>query len=99
MLSLNPWPSGCRLNRKGFNSRQGLWILSCEDVNQLAYKMLMVLLRCLLMPEIMIHGVGTQGLPPPESLSCYITFTVFVHCKTQPKKKKECTLMSRSLSL
>jgi hypothetical protein len=38
-----------------FKSRQGLWILSCEEAIQLAYGMLVVLHRCLLVPEIM-HG-------------------------------------------
>ena len=34
-------------------SRQGLWNISCEEAIQLAYKALVVLLRCLLMPDIM----------------------------------------------
>jgi hypothetical protein len=37
----------------GFESRQGLWILSCEEAIQLAYGKSVVLLRCLSMPEIM----------------------------------------------
>jgi hypothetical protein len=40
--------------RCGFDSRQGLWILSCEEAIQLAYPSV-VLLRCPFMPEI-IHG-------------------------------------------
>jgi hypothetical protein len=39
----------------GFESRQGLWILSYEEAIQLAYGTSVVLLRCPLMPEIM-HG-------------------------------------------
>ena len=38
----------------GFDSRQGLWILSCEEAIQLAYGT--VLLRCPLVPEIMHRG-------------------------------------------
>jgi hypothetical protein len=36
-----------------FESRKGLWILSCKEAIQLAYYMLMVLLRCLFLLEIM----------------------------------------------
>jgi hypothetical protein len=39
----------------GFESQQGLWILSCEEAIQLAYRTLVVLLRCPFVPEIM-HG-------------------------------------------
>ena len=39
----------------GFESRQGLWILSREEAIQLAYGTLLVLLGCPLVPEIM-HG-------------------------------------------
>jgi hypothetical protein len=39
----------------GFESRQGLWIPSCEEAIQLAYGTSVVLLRCLFVPEIM-HG-------------------------------------------
>jgi hypothetical protein len=42
-------------NRCGFESRQGLWILSCEEAIQLAYGTSVVLLRCPFVPEIM-HG-------------------------------------------
>jgi hypothetical protein len=37
----------------GFESPQGLWILSCEEAIQLAYGTLVVLLRCPFVPEIM----------------------------------------------
>jgi hypothetical protein len=40
-------------HRCGFESQQDLWILSCEEVIQLAYGMSVVLLRCQFMPEIM----------------------------------------------
>jgi hypothetical protein len=43
------------LYRRGFKSRQGLWILSCEETIQLAYRMSVVLLGCPFVPEIM-HG-------------------------------------------
>jgi hypothetical protein len=39
----------------GFESRQGLCILSCEEAIQLAYGTSVVLLRCPFVPEIM-HG-------------------------------------------
>jgi hypothetical protein len=39
----------------GFESWQGLWILSCDKVFQLAYGMSVVLHRCPFVPEIM-HG-------------------------------------------
>jgi hypothetical protein len=39
----------------GFESLQGLWILSCEEAIQLAYGMTVVLFRCPFVPEIM-HG-------------------------------------------
>jgi hypothetical protein len=42
-------------HRCGFESRQGLWILACEEAIQLAYRTSVVLLRCLLVLEIM-HG-------------------------------------------
>jgi hypothetical protein len=40
-------------HRCGFESRQGLWILSCEEAIELAYGTLVVLLRCPFVPEIM----------------------------------------------
>ena len=43
-------------HRCGFESCQRLWILSCEEAMQLAYGTLMVLLKCLLMPEIIHEG-------------------------------------------
>jgi hypothetical protein len=39
-----------------FKFYQGLWILSCEEINQIAFGMSMVLFRCPYVPEIM-HGV------------------------------------------
>jgi hypothetical protein len=42
-------------HRCGFESRHGLWILSCEEAIQLAYGTSVVLLRCPFEPEIM-HG-------------------------------------------
>jgi hypothetical protein len=46
-------------HRCGFESRQGLWILSCEEAIQLVYGMSVVLLRCPFMPEIM-HGRAAE---------------------------------------
>jgi hypothetical protein len=43
-------------HRCGFESRQGLWILLCEEAIQLAYRKLVVLLRCPLVPEKMHRG-------------------------------------------
>jgi hypothetical protein len=40
-------------HRCGFESREGLWILSCEEAIQLAYGMSVVLLRSPFVPEIM----------------------------------------------
>jgi hypothetical protein len=40
----------------GFESRQRLWILSCEEAIQLAYGMSVVLLSSQFMPEIMHKG-------------------------------------------
>jgi hypothetical protein len=42
--------------RCGFESRQGLWILSCEEVIQLAYGTSVVLLKYPFVPEIMHRG-------------------------------------------
>jgi hypothetical protein len=39
----------------GFESRKGLWILSCEEAIKLFYRTAVVLLRCPFVPEIM-HG-------------------------------------------
>jgi hypothetical protein len=39
--------------RCGYESRQGLWILSYEEAIQLAYGTSVVLLRCPFVPEIM----------------------------------------------
>jgi hypothetical protein len=40
-------------HRCGFESLKGLWILSCEEAIQLAYRTSVVLLRCRFVPEIM----------------------------------------------
>jgi hypothetical protein len=46
-------------HRCGFESQQGLWILSCEEAIQLAYGTSVVLLRCPFVPEIM-HGRASE---------------------------------------
>jgi hypothetical protein len=46
-------------HRCGFESRQGLWSLSCEEAIQLAKGTSVVLLRCLFVPEIM-HGMAPE---------------------------------------
>jgi hypothetical protein len=43
-------------NSKMFKSLQGHWIFSCEEVIQLAYGTLVVLLRCPFVPEKMHRG-------------------------------------------
>jgi hypothetical protein len=43
------------LTAVGSNPDRGLWILSCEEAIQLAYRTSVVLLRCPFVPEI-IHG-------------------------------------------
>jgi hypothetical protein len=43
----------------GFESRQGLWILTCDEAIQLAYGTSVILLRCPFVPEIM-HGRATE---------------------------------------
>jgi hypothetical protein len=49
-------------HRCGFETGQGLWILSCEEAIQLAYGTSMVLLGCLFnVPEIM-HGRAPEVL-------------------------------------
>jgi hypothetical protein len=47
------------LHRCGFESRQGLMILSCEEAIKLAYVTSVVLLRCPFVPEIM-HGRASE---------------------------------------
>ena len=42
-----------------FETCQGPWILSCEEVIQLAYRTSVVLLRCILVPEVMLNGVDS----------------------------------------
>ena len=65
-----------------FESHQGRWILSCEEAIQIAYGTSVVLLRCLLVPEI-IHG----GVSPPINLeSSHVTFTVKPNQKIQGYK-------------
>jgi hypothetical protein len=44
--------------RCGFESCQGLFIVSCTEAIQLVYRTLVVLLRCPLVPEIMFGGVS-----------------------------------------
>jgi hypothetical protein len=43
----------------GSESRQGLWILSCEEAIQLAYGTSVVPFRCPFVPEIM-HGMAPE---------------------------------------
>jgi hypothetical protein len=46
--------------RCGFESRQGLQILSCDEAIQLDYGMSVVLLRCPFVPEVM-HGKASEA--------------------------------------
>jgi hypothetical protein len=43
----------------GFKTQQGVWILSYEEAIQLAYRKLVVLLRCPFVPEI-INGKAPE---------------------------------------
>ena len=68
-----------------FESRHGVWILSCQEVIQLAYCTSVVLLRCPLVPDIM-HGVTPEVFRSKKSR--YLTFTVPVrHHIIQPTNK------------
>jgi hypothetical protein len=63
--------------RCGFESLQGLWILSCEEAIQLAYGTLVVLLRYPFVPEIM-HGRAPEvflkaGTSPNDICSFGVT--------------------------
>ena len=49
-------------HRCGFESRHGLWILSCEEAFQLTYSTSVVLFRCAFVSEIMHEALGTFGL-------------------------------------
>jgi hypothetical protein len=90
-----PWPSG-----KGrwlqttcpsplwVRTRQGLWILSCEEAIQLAYGTSVVLLRYRFVPIINARK-GTWGLSPPVKLERRdMTYTVSMWRKTQNKQKQ-----------
>jgi hypothetical protein len=68
-----------KLNLREMNckSQQDLWILSCEEAVKLAFRGLVVLFRCLLVPEIM-HG----GAPKV----CHMTYNVLMRCKSRQRK-------------
>jgi hypothetical protein len=53
-------------HRCGFESRQGLWILSCEESIQLVYRTSVVLLRFLFVPEIM-HVRASEVFPTSKA--------------------------------
>jgi hypothetical protein len=64
----------------GFETWQGLWILSCEEAIQLAYGTWVVLLRCLFMQS-------TWRLSAPVKMEhCHMTYTVSVWCKNLIKQ-------------
>ena len=80
-----PWPSGDWVvslvslapHWCGFESRIGLWILSCEEaiyLDLLAYRMSVVLLRRPLVHEIIQSG--TWGLPPSAGKLPYKHYNV-----------------------
>ena len=91
LLRGRPWPSvkssrPLAPHRFGFESRHGLWIISCEDAIQLVYEMSVVLLRCQVVPEIMSHKLRSS----PVKLG---TFVVLQSTETQPKMSFENTLI------
>jgi hypothetical protein len=61
----------------GFESRKGLWVLSCEEAIQLAYRMSVLLLRWLFVSELM-HGGAPRGLPPPVKLKSSLMIYMFI---------------------
>jgi hypothetical protein len=65
-------------HRCGFDSRQGLWILSCEEAIQLAYRTSAVLLRCPFVPEIMHEGHLRSSSTSKAGTSRYDLYSVDV---------------------
>jgi hypothetical protein len=63
----------------GFQSWQGLWILSCEEAIQLAYGASVVLLSCPFVPEIMqgrhmnSSSTGKAGMSPNDIYCVHVT--------------------------
>jgi hypothetical protein len=75
-------------HRCGFESRQGLWILSCVEAIQLAYGTSVVILGCPFLPEQNARR-GTWGLPAPVKLKRrQMTYAVSVWRYTQIKQKQ-----------
>jgi hypothetical protein len=66
-------------------SRQGLWILSCEEAIQLAYGTSVVLLRCPFVPEIMHGRAPAWCLPPPVNVA---KWPILCRCDVKPKTKQ-----------
>ena len=58
----------------GFESRLGLWILSCEEAIQLAHLTSVALLRCPLVPEIMHGGVPIDPLVHQSAMCILLGF-------------------------
>ena len=67
----------------GFESHQGFWILSCDEAIQLAYWTMLVLLRCLLVPETRNEGPVKAEKSPYD-----LTWTVSARLKTQRNKRE-----------
>jgi hypothetical protein len=65
-------------HRCGFEFRQGLWILSCEEAIQLAYGTSLILLRHPFVPEIMYWMTQERR---------YMTYTLSMWRKTQSNKQ------------
>jgi hypothetical protein len=81
--------------RCGYESRQGLWILSCEEATQLAYGTSVVLLRCPFVPEIM-HGRAhlRSSSTSKAGQSRYDQYCGDVTLNRKKKKKKKMNFFS-----
>jgi hypothetical protein len=70
----------------GFKSQRWFWILSCGEAIKLAYRKLVVLLRCPFRSEI-IHGRVPEVFLNQLSLKVAI-WPILCRCHVKPKQKK-----------
>jgi hypothetical protein len=82
--SVAEWLRSLTSNRCRLESRQGLWILSCEETIQLAYGTSVVLLMCPFVPEIM-HGRAHEVFLHQWSLNVAI-WPIMCRCDVKPKQ-------------